>query len=136
MIRYVSGDTGRIEDLNSWNTPAIISVPGASAFSIEVSYRIPNADLTTDPTTWDFHPDGRDFIDGVGTSKAIVPNVFLGATVQSFETQRDYNYSWRRNGMPFTLSSGGPTNQRVLIVEFEDLSDMTDQFICIIDTSP
>ena len=133
-FRYISGESGEITDTTSWNTPAIISAPAASAFSIETTYRVPANDLTTDPTDWDFHPDGRDFIDGMGAVKALVPTVYLNGTQQSFAAHSGYTYSWTRNGQTFTPTNGD-VNQRVLRIVFADLTDATDQFICVINTN-
>lgn len=113
------------------------SANGADAINWALAYKIPAADLTTDPTLWAEHREGSNFANGGGTIKALVPTVFRGGVALSQAEHDVLSYMWTRNGdatfTPTSVLNGQSTIRRVLLILADDLENegtTTDQFLC------
>ena len=138
-FRYVSATAGSINDVNSWDTPALLSTPtaapGRDAIVVQVSIRTTN-DTTTDPATWALEDEGIFFRNNMGDTKYLVATVFIGGAEQNQTAHAGYTYAWQRNGLPFTPSTGNAASRFVTITADNVEDGGADQFSCVVNTTP
>ena len=137
-FRYVADQSGLIEDANSWDTPALLNVPGgvagANSQAVIITIRVPQTDYTTNPLTWDLHPEGE-FRNDMGEELVLVATGYDGGTEYTLDQHANFTYTWLRNGDPFTptvLLDGNPQtpNRRFLVLQAGDVDGGADQFTC------
>ena len=137
-FRYTSAQSGIIQNANSWDTPALLSTPGGeagdNAQTVIITIRVPQTDYTTDPLTWDLHPEGE-FRNDMGEELVLVATAYNGGTEYTFGQHGSFTFTWERNGMAFTPTvelDGNPQtpNRRFLVLQAADVDGGSDQFTC------
>ena len=148
-FRYVADRSGTITDVNSWDTPVLLGLPGDDAVSIRIeNYRLPTGVSVAamlseyDAETFDFatlrsSTSGLQFRNDTGEEKVLVATVQIGGLDAPHSTHYDYNYLWSKNGLSFTPSISGQTlTRRVLVIDPTDVADGgEDVFQCVVSES-
>jgi len=93
-----------------------------------------NPDPYPDPLQWPTHPDGAQFLNGMGEPKTLVATVFRGDSALTLEQHSVLVYAWKKNGSAFVPAAGGPATLRYVTITAADLdADRVDVFHCDID---
>ena len=149
-LRYVAGQTGRIEEAASWDTPVLLGVAGedgddavfvrVESFSLGSSTAAGLASAY-DAETLDFDTlrsirstSGLQFRNDGGNTKVLLATVQVGGVDATDAAHYDFTYAWNKNNQSFTPDESSQTlARRLLVITPDDVADGgEDSFICVV----